>query len=201
MLACSTGWYDPSPPNSFLLFLHSCAQCGLPLFLSLSPPLSPSFILREIKSLGPYQIPSTWLNKTKTICITFPGINIFLWLLNIALSRNIAPSTLGGSNKYDVFHILWRQNGAAGEAQRGKRTSDCRRGTHSACLRRYLWDKTASSVRKGAYLVILIRGDGNEIRFRENVSPEGAVREFEYVVGSHNMKARLIFVHRVKYGL
>lgn len=56
-------------------------------------------------------------------------------------------------------------------------------------------------MRKGAYLVILIRGHGNEIRFRENVSPEGAVREFEYVVGSHNMKARLIFVHRVKYGL
>lgn len=56
-------------------------------------------------------------------------------------------------------------------------------------------------MRKGAYLVVLIRGHGNEIRFRENVSPEGAVREFEYVVGSHDVKARLIFVHRVKYGL
>lgn len=62
-------------------------------------------------------------------------------------------------------------------------------------------DEIASSVRGGAYLVILIRGHGNEIRFGENVSPKGAVREFEYVVGSHNMKARLIFVHRVKYGL
>lgn len=87
------------------------------------------------------------------------------------------------------------------QAQRGERPSDCRRGPIQPAEGRYLEDTTASSVRKGAYLVILIRGHGNEIRFRENVSPEGAVREFEYVVGSHNMKARLIFVHRVKYGL
>lgn len=75
------------------------------------------------------------------------------------------------------------------------------RGTFSGYLRRYLQDKLASSVRKGAYLVILVGGHGNKIRFRENVSPEGAVREFENVVGSHNVKAWLIFVHRVKNGL
>lgn len=52
-----------------------------------------------------------------------------------------------------------------------------------------------------AYLVILIRSHGNEIRFRENISPEGTVREFENIVGPHNVKPRLIFVHRVKYSL
>lgn len=52
-----------------------------------------------------------------------------------------------------------------------------------------------------AYLVILISSHSNEIRFRKNVRPEGAVREFENIVGPHDVKSRLIFVHRVKYGL
>lgn len=52
-----------------------------------------------------------------------------------------------------------------------------------------------------AYLVVLISSDGNEIRFGENISPEGTVREFENIVGPHNVKARLIFVHGVKNGL
>ena len=52
-----------------------------------------------------------------------------------------------------------------------------------------------------AYLVILISSHCNEIRFRENISPEGTVREFENIVGPHNVKSRLIFVHGVKYGL
>ena len=52
-----------------------------------------------------------------------------------------------------------------------------------------------------AHLVILISGHGDEIRFGENVSPEGAVREFENIVGPHDVKAGLIFVHRVQNGL
>lgn len=52
-----------------------------------------------------------------------------------------------------------------------------------------------------AYLVILISGHSNEIRFRKNISPEGTVREFENIVGPHNVKPGLIFVHRVKNGL
>lgn len=52
-----------------------------------------------------------------------------------------------------------------------------------------------------AYLVILISSHGNEIRFGENISPEGTVRELENIVGPHNVKPRLIFVHGVKYGL
>ena len=52
-----------------------------------------------------------------------------------------------------------------------------------------------------AYLVVLIRSHGNEIRFRENIRPEGAVRELENVVGAHNVKPRLVFVHGVQNGL
>ena len=45
------------------------------------------------------------------------------------------------------------------------------------------------------YLFILIRSDSDKLRLRENVSPEGAVRKLHYVVGSHNMKPGLVFMH------
>lgn len=61
--------------------------------------------------------------------------------------------------------------------------------------------KVLSSGLNCAYLVVLIGSHGNEIRFRKNIRPEGAVRELENVVGSHDVKPRLIFVHGVEYGL
>lgn len=45
------------------------------------------------------------------------------------------------------------------------------------------------------YLFILIGSDSDELRLRENVSPEGAVGKLHYVVGSHNMKSGLVFMH------
>lgn len=45
------------------------------------------------------------------------------------------------------------------------------------------------------YLFILIGSDSDELCFRENVSPEGAVWKLHYVVGSHNMKSGLVFMH------
>lgn len=50
-------------------------------------------------------------------------------------------------------------------------------------------------------LVILVGSDSNEISLREHVGSERAVWEFQYVVGSHNVKSRLVFVHGVKYRL
>lgn len=49
--------------------------------------------------------------------------------------------------------------------------------------------------RDGFYLFILIRSDSNELRLREDVSPEGAVGKLHYVVGSYNMKPGLVFMH------
>lgn len=123
----------------------------------------------------------------------------------MALSHNITPplwySTLTGSNKYDVFHILWRQNGAEHKGKWGKR-SLAERKTHILYnIQGIIEFQILSNCRNCAYLVVLIRSHGNEIRFRENISSEGAVREFENIVGPHNVKSRLIFVHRVKYGL
>lgn len=62
-------------------FLHS-TQCTPSILIPL-PPLTLSLSLflfhcATEKSLGLYQILSTWLNKRKTICITFLGINTFL---------------------------------------------------------------------------------------------------------------------------
>lgn len=54
---------------------------------------------------------------------------------------------------------------------------------------------------KRAHLVVLIRRHGYEIRFGENVSPEGAVRQLQDVVSPHNVEAGLILVHGVQYGL
>lgn len=55
--------------------------------------------------------------------------------------------------------------------------------------------------RAEAHLVVLIRRHGYEIRFWENVRPEGAVRQLEDVVGPHDVEAGLILVHGVEYGL
>lgn len=46
-----------------------------------------------------------------------------------------------------------------------------------------------------SYLFILIGSDSNELCFREDVSPEGAVRELHYIIGSHNVESRLVFMH------
>lgn len=54
---------------------------------------------------------------------------------------------------------------------------------------------------RGTHLVVLIRRHGYEIRFRENVSPECAVRQLEDVVSPHNVEAGLILVHGVEDGL
>ncbi len=51
---------------------------------------------------------------------------------------------------------------------------------------------------EGGYLFILIRSDSDELRLRENVSPEGAVWKLHYVVGSHNMESGLVFMHRIQ---
>lgn len=53
----------------------------------------------------------------------------------------------------------------------------------------------------GCYLFILIGSDSNELCFREDVSPEGAVRELHYIIGSHNVESRLVFMHWVQYCL
>jgi hypothetical protein len=47
----------------------------------------------------------------------------------------------------------------------------------------------------------LIGSYSNEIRFWENVSPERAIGQFENVVGSHDVKSGLIFVHGIQDGL
>lgn len=52
-----------------------------------------------------------------------------------------------------------------------------------------------------SYLLILVGSDCDELRLWENISPEGAVRKLQYVVGSHNMKSGLVFVHGIQNGL
>lgn len=52
-----------------------------------------------------------------------------------------------------------------------------------------------------AYLLILIGRHGDEFRLLENITPEGRIGKFQDVIGSHEMKPRLILVHRVQYRL
>lgn len=47
------------------------------------------------------------------------------------------------------------------------------------------------------HLVILVGSDRDEVRLGEHVCSERAVREFQDIVGSHNVKSRLVFVHGV----
>jgi len=54
-----------------------------------------------------------------------------------------------------------------------------------------------------ADLVVLIGGDGDELRFGETESAQGTSRRrhLDDVTGSNEMKARLVFVHRIQYRL
>lgn len=52
-----------------------------------------------------------------------------------------------------------------------------------------------------AYLLVLICGDGNEFRFLEHVRAKRGVGQLKDVVGSDQMKPRLILVHGVEYRL
>lgn len=49
-----------------------------------------------------------------------------------------------------------------------------------------------------AYLIVLISCDSDEVSLREHVSPERAVGELQDVVGPHDMKPGLVFVHGIK---
>lgn len=59
----------------------------------------------------------------------------------------------------------------------------------------------ASEKPTAAYLFVLIGRHGDEFRLFENVTPEGRVRKLQDVIGSHEVKPRLILVHRVQYRL
>lgn len=48
-------------------------------------------------------------------------------------------------------------------------------------------------------LFILISRDGDEFRLLEDVGAKRAVGQLEDVVGSHQMKSRLVLVHRIQY--
>lgn len=52
-----------------------------------------------------------------------------------------------------------------------------------------------------AYLLVLIGRHGDEFRLLENVTPERRIRKFQDIIGSHEVKPRLILVHRVQYRL
>ncbi len=47
------------------------------------------------------------------------------------------------------------------------------------------------------HLIVLVGRDSNEIRLREHVGPERAVGQLQYVVGSHDVKPGLVFVHGI----
>lgn len=48
------------------------------------------------------------------------------------------------------------------------------------------------------YLVVLIGCDSDEVSLGKDVGPEGTVWKFQNVVGSHDMKPGLVFVHGVQ---
>lgn len=52
-----------------------------------------------------------------------------------------------------------------------------------------------------AYLIVLISCDSDEVSLREHVSPERAVGELQDVVGPHDMKPGLVFMHRIQDSL
>lgn len=49
-----------------------------------------------------------------------------------------------------------------------------------------------------AYLIVLISCDSDEVCLWKHVSPERAVGELQDVVGPHDMKPGLVFVHGIK---
>ena len=50
-------------------------------------------------------------------------------------------------------------------------------------------------------LLVLVGGDGDELGLLEDVRPEGGVGQLDDVVGSDEVKSRLVLVHRVQDGL
>ena len=50
-------------------------------------------------------------------------------------------------------------------------------------------------------LLVLVGGDGDELRLLEDVRPERGVGQLDDVVGSDQVKSRLVLVHRVQDGL
>lgn len=51
------------------------------------------------------------------------------------------------------------------------------------------------------YLVVLISSHRDEVGLGEHVRPKSAVGQLKDVVGPHDVKARLIFMHGVQDGL
>ena len=47
----------------------------------------------------------------------------------------------------------------------------------------------------------MVGGDGDELRLLEDVRPERGVGQLDDVVGSDEVKSRLVLVHRVQDGL
>ena len=52
-----------------------------------------------------------------------------------------------------------------------------------------------------AHLLVLIGGDGDELGLLEDVRSERGVGQLDDVVGSDEVKSRLVLVHRVEDGL
>ena len=52
-----------------------------------------------------------------------------------------------------------------------------------------------------AHLLVLIGGDANELGLLEDVRPERGVGQLDDVIGSDEVKSRLVLVHRVQDGL
>lgn len=51
------------------------------------------------------------------------------------------------------------------------------------------------------YLFVLVGSHRDKFRFLENVTPECGVGELRDVIGSRQVKPRLVLVHRVQYCL
>lgn len=51
------------------------------------------------------------------------------------------------------------------------------------------------------HLFILISRDGDELGLLEDISAKRAVGQLKDVVGAHQMKSRLVLVHRIQYRL
>ena len=52
-----------------------------------------------------------------------------------------------------------------------------------------------------SYLLVLVRSYGDELSFLEHEGAKVAVGQAHQLVGSHQVEARLVFVHRVEDGL
>jgi len=52
-----------------------------------------------------------------------------------------------------------------------------------------------------SYLLVLIGRHGDKLRLLEDVTAERRVGKLQDIIGSHEVKPRLILVHRVQYRL